>query len=135
VARAIQAIFLGPEMQRARSVSANAAEGHVSVPGTAQQDARLDIRRVGENLRAAHGNFSGLRHDDLWISLRAPAEVNDDSGSKRRETGHPKQLIEPPARDVLFVFGGDVNSPVLEMERRACPKLASMEKPAAFSAC
>jgi hypothetical protein len=135
VAGTVQAIFVGPEMQRARSMSANAAEGDICIAGGAEQDARLDIRRVGENLRAAHGNFSGLRHHDLWISLRAAAEVNDDSSSQRRETGHPKQLIEPPARDVLFVFGGDVNSPVLEMERRTCPKLAKVEKPAAFSAC
>lgn len=74
MAGAVEAIFCGGVEHGTGGVSAGAAEGDVGLFRGAQQDAGLDVGGVGENCRAADGNFSGLRDDACGIRLEPAAK-------------------------------------------------------------
>jgi hypothetical protein len=71
MAGAIQGVAAWLVEDWALLMRAEAAVGNVVRVGRVQQDAWLDIRGVGEDFRAAYGNFADFGNHFFGMSLRA----------------------------------------------------------------
>ena len=91
-------------------MGAGSAEGKESVLRRVDQDARLDVRGICENFRAADGNFRGVCDDAHGIFFRQSAEECPRSRGQADERGPNEQRDYLPARCGGIFLDGDGES-------------------------
>ena len=120
-------IFFGTVEDRTRGVRADAAVSEVGVFRRPQEDARIYVRGISENFRAADGNFSRLRDYASGKVFRAAAQ-NNPGGGCGGEAAEREKFVEAAAREFLFaVFVGCFSS---AMCRRMCHWRSKFTDPA-----
>jgi hypothetical protein len=110
VAGTKEEICFGMVEHSARSVRAGAAEGQERVLRRVDQDARLDVRGIGENFRAAYWNFRSLCDDARGIFFRQSAEECPRSRGQADERGPNEKRDYLPARCGGIFLDGDGES-------------------------